>query len=172
LLSKIKKIWMCIVPLYWKGLPVGLGIYYVLICHSEEEWNDDEESRKTYLFVLDLSLRSRWQKNLVKKSLPHFVFPFPRDWKSRKSSPIRGRFRRGLEMVRVKFHPYSPLSQAFSSGIVYNSGHGLYVSGLKYTLSLEASTCLLYLNLHNAFFRFSSNSAVQHLPAHFSFNQR
>jgi len=47
---------------FWMGLPVGLGICYVLICHSEEEWNDDEESRKTYLFVLDLSLCSRWQK--------------------------------------------------------------------------------------------------------------
>ena len=72
----------------------------------------------------------------------------------------------------MRFHPYSPLSQALSSGSVYNSGHGLYVSGLKYTLSLEASTCLLYLNLHNAFFRFNLNSAVQHLPAHFSLRER
>ena len=74
-------------------------------------------------------------------------------------------------MNEKKSYP-SPLNHTLSSGSVYNSGHGLYVSGLKYTLSLEASTCLLYLNLHKAFFRFSSNSAVQHLPAHFSFNQR
>ena len=32
-------------------------MFCVWYCHSEEEWNDDEESRKTYLFVLDLSLR-------------------------------------------------------------------------------------------------------------------
>ena len=32
-----------------------------MIRHSEEEWNDDEESRNIKLFVLDPSLRSGWQ---------------------------------------------------------------------------------------------------------------
>lgn len=109
-----------------------------------------------------------WSKNLSHTS----CFPLL-ETESLVSRPLLGEDLEGVwRGLGWGFTHYSPLSQALSSEIVYNSGHGLYVSALKYTLSLEASTCLLYLNLHNAFFRFSSNSAVQHLPAHFSLRER